>query len=102
MRIKTTISKTEVHCINTFDPDQADKYKYGCPVCLRIFNTILVSSCCKNYICRHCIGQMAKKAKSDSKFVIRCTHCMTDDFKLNDIQASDPLRIYSDTPAKWH
>jgi hypothetical protein len=46
------------------------------------FNTVLVSSCCKNYICRICIGEMAKKAKKDHKYTIRCTHCMKDEYKL--------------------
>jgi hypothetical protein len=82
VRIKTNISKKEVKWMETYDPDQAHIYKYCCPVCLMYFNTVLVSSCCKNYICRICIGEMAKKAKKDHKYTIRCTHCMKDEYKL--------------------
>lgn len=101
VRIKTNISKRDVKCIEQFDPEQADVYKYCCPVCLCYFNTILVSSCCSNYICRLCIGEMAKKAKRDSKFVIRCTHCMTEEYKLLDVVQEKPVKWYTDTPAKW-
>ena len=87
--------------VDTYDPDRADEFKYCCPVCLRYFNTILVSSCCKNYICRLCIGEMAKKAKKEPKFVIRCTHCMTEDYRLFDSVPSETVRVYTDTPAKW-
>ena len=102
VRIKTNISKREVKYVETYDPDQSADFKYCCPVCLRYFNTILVSSCCKNYICRLCIGEMAKRAKKDHKFVIRCTHCMTEDYRLYDVQPTDQVKHYTDTPAKWH
>jgi hypothetical protein len=102
VRIKTNISKKEVKCIDNYDPDPAAEFKYCCPICLRYFNTILVSSCCKNYICRLCIGEMAKKAKKEPKFVIRCTHCMTEDYRLYDVVPTDKVRQYTDTPAKWH
>ena len=50
---------------------------------------MLVSSCCKNYICRYCIGEMAKKAKKDKKFIIKCSHCCEEDFRLEDVTDSD-------------
>jgi hypothetical protein len=56
MRVKTLISKDKLKFVENFDKDNFDVYKYCCPVCLRYFNHILVSSCCKNYICRLCIG----------------------------------------------
>lgn len=86
--------------METYDPDQAHIYKYCCPVCLMYFNTVLVSSCCKNYICRICIGEMAKKAKKDHKYTIRCTHCMKDEYKLLDVDPRDKIKVYTDTPAK--
>lgn len=88
--------------METYNPDLAHIYKYCCPVCLMYFNTVLVSSCCKNYICRICIGEMAKKAKKDYKFIIRCTHCMTDEYKLQDVDPSDRVKTYTDTPAKYN
>ena len=82
------------------DPEERKKFIYYCPVCLRYFNTILVSSCCDNYICRFCIGDMAKKAKADEKYTILCCHCATVEFKLCDVDPDAPLRIYTDTPFK--
>lgn len=64
------------------------------------FNAILVTSCCQNYICRFCIGDLAKKAKKDSNFIIRCSHCMEEDYRLNDVDPTDPIKYYTDTPCK--
>ena len=75
-------------------------YKYCCPICLCYFNTILISSCCKNYICRMCIGEMAKKAKKNKQFVIKCSHCFQDDFKLEDVKPEDKVKFYTDSPFK--
>lgn len=101
MRVKTLISKDKIKFIDNFDEDKFDVYKYCCPVCLRYFNHILVSNCCNNYICRLCIGEMAKKAKTTSNYVIRCVHCMTDEFKLYDVNPEDTPKDYTDTPAKY-
>ena len=75
-------------------------YKYYCPICLRYFNTILVANCCDNYICRFCIGAMAKKAKTDSNYRITCSHCTSSEYKLFDVDPLAPLRVYTDTPFK--
>jgi len=61
---------------------------------------MLVSSCCSNYICRFCIGDMAKKAKKDRLFIIKCSHCFETDFKLNDVLPDDKIKYYTDTPYK--
>ena len=85
VRIKTKISKKDVLVRDHYPadhPEERKMFKYYCPVCLRYFNTILVSNCCDNYICRFCIGDMAKKAKNDEKFTILCCHCATVEFKL--------------------
>lgn len=70
-------------------------------MCLRYFNHMLVSDCCHNYICRLCIGEMAKKAQKDSRYLIRCCHCMTDEFKLEDVKEGASVKEYTDTPAKY-
>ena len=103
VRIKTKYQKRDVLFREYYPSNEAERaiFKYACPVCLLYFNHILVSSCCQNYICRFCIGDLAKKAKRDSEFVIRCTHCMTDDYKLNDVDPSSPLKLYTDTPKKF-
>ena len=82
------------------DPLERKIFKYYCPICLRYFNHILVSTCCDNYICRFCIGDMARKAKQDVKFQIVCSHCTANDYKLLDVDPDAPLRVYTDTPFK--
>lgn len=66
-----------------------DKFKYYCPICLRYFNHMLISSCCENYICRLCIGWQAKKAKKDENYRILCSHCYEDEFRLNDVDENN-------------
>ena len=103
VRIRTKISKKEVQCRDYYPADHPEErkvFKYYCPICLRYFNTVLVSSCCDNYICRLCIGDLAKKAKQDAKFSINCAHCCESDFKLIDVDKDAPLRVYTDTPFK--
>ena len=82
------------------EKDLRATFKYCCPICLRYFNTILVSNCCQNYVCRMCIGDMAKRAKRNKGFVIRCSHCFESDFRLADVNPSDEVKYYTDTPFK--
>ena len=89
MRIQTKHKREEVVFKEEFPLGWSDEarveralFKYYCPICLRYFNQILVSSCCNNYICRHCIGDQAQKAFADSSYTINCNHCRTDKFLL--------------------
>lgn len=78
VRIKTKMSKNSIMVRDYYpanDPVERKIFKYYCPICLRYFNTLLLSSCCDNYICRFCIGDMAKKAKNNADFLIMCSHC---------------------------
>ena len=71
VRIKTNVNKKDVQVRDDYphdNPKEKKIFKFYCPICLRYFNTVLISSCCDNYICRFCIGDMAKKAKHDPKF----------------------------------
>ena len=43
---------------------------------------------------------MAKKSKTDENFVIKCSHCFEEDFRLNDVDPDDKLKHYTDTPFK--
>jgi len=88
VRIKTKINKRDVQVRDYYpahDPVERKEFKYYCPICLRYFNNILVTSCCDNYICRFCIGDLARKAKTDINFRILCSHCCVDDYKLVDV-----------------
>lgn len=102
VRIKTSISKNDVRFVAEYPSEQHEQalYKYCCPICLRYFNLMLTSSCCKNYICRLCIGDMAKRAKRDREFIIRCAHCLEEDFKLTDVGPEETVKHYTDTPFK--
>ena len=102
VRIKTKFPKKEVLFREDYPRDRQEQliYKYSCPICLMYFNNILVSSCCNNYICRFCIGDLAKRAKKDANFVIRCSHCMEEDYRLNDVDLTAPVKWYTDTPQK--
>ena len=48
VRIKTKINKKDVEHVDFYPTEKElqDKFQYYCPICLRYFNTILVSSCC--------------------------------------------------------
>lgn len=109
VRISTNYQKSDVHWLDEYPMNQNEEdrqlrkeYKYYCPICLRYFNHILISDCCKNYICRLCIGWQAKKAKRDEKYRIQCSHCYTDSFRLVDVDVTDDAQIkyYTDTPFK--
>jgi len=43
---------------------------------------------------------MAKKAKRDRSFVIKCAHCFETDFKLLDVKPDEKVKLYTDTPYK--
>ena len=96
VRINTIHQKSDIEFIDAYpleDTDEAqelrDKFKYYCPICLRYFNHMLISSCCNNYICRLCIGWQAKKAKTDVNYTILCSHCYQNEFRLNDVDEDD-------------
>ena len=44
---------------------------------------------------------MARRAKKDKSFVIKCSHCLENDFKLDDVNADDKIKFYTDTPLKF-
>ena len=103
VRIRTKVSKQSIMTRDYFpanDPVERKIFKYYCPICLRYFNTLLLSSCCDNYICRFCIGDMAKKAKTNPNFLIMCSHCTETNYRLTDVDPKAPLKIYTDTPQK--
>ena len=44
---------------------------------------------------------MAKKAIDDRAYVLRCAHCLADDFKIEDVKLEDKVKYYTDTPYKF-
>lgn len=102
VKLATAFNKGAISCIVDFPPFLDDQltYRYCCPICLRFFNRILASSCCKNYVCFLCFEIMMRKAISDSEYRIRCAHCLEKDFTLSDVLESDKIKYYTDTPYK--
>lgn len=43
---------------------------------------------------------MAKRAKKNKEFVIRCAHCLESDFRLTDVKPDEKIKYYTDTPFK--
>jgi hypothetical protein len=43
---------------------------------------------------------MAKRAKKNRKFIIKCAHCNEADFKLVDVNPDEQIKYYTDTPFK--
>lgn len=75
--MSTKFQKKEVEFRNQYPADRQERliFKYTCPICLRYFNRILISSCCQNYLCRYCIGEMCKKAEKEKAYRIMCMFC---------------------------
>ena len=81
-RLLTKFSKSSIMHRDHYPeqkPVESNIFRYYCPICLRFFNSILVTSCCNNYICRFCIGHLAKKAKlsqfNENSSEVKCSHC---------------------------
>lgn len=43
---------------------------------------------------------MAKKAKKDKSFVIKCAYCFVDDYRLEDVNKEESVKYYTDSPLK--
>jgi hypothetical protein len=102
MRIHTNVLKKDILFMADYSSDPEDRaiYKYCCPICLQYYNHMLVSTCCKNYICRICIGTIAIKAKTDPTYVIHCTYCGIFEFKIVDVKEKDAIKRYTDSPLR--
>lgn len=99
LRVDTVVDKQSCKYVDFLgNNEEYEEFRFCCPVCLRYFNNILESSCCGNYICRFCIHDMAKQAKLKENYVIKCAHCLTDDFELRDVDLYGEAREYTDTP----
>ena len=101
IREKVTVrlnSKVEAQKIKISENFDENECKYFCPVCFQYLNNILVGSCCGNYICLTCFTKMGERAIKDINYKLRCVHCQSDYFILEDVDKKDVLREYTDTP----
>jgi hypothetical protein len=80
-----------IHSYNQLESTQ--KLLYNCPICLDFFNTILVSSCCGNYICRFCAENYISTVIKYMN-VIRCPLCNADsNIELKDVDPTLPVIV---------
>ncbi|OMJ66860.1 hypothetical protein SteCoe_36157 [Stentor coeruleus] len=70
---------------------QNDIFKYECPICMYFFTAILVSNCCRNYVCHYCIEEI-KSNRIDAA----CPHCRSRPLLLTDPHPEDSVRVYSE------
>lgn len=89
--------------------DEANVYRYYCPLCMLYFKKILKSQCCGNYICVQCtvdylnskginkIRDIETAVKTNKALLdnIACPNCMTNGFTPLEVSYSDSVRDYS-------
>ncbi len=73
--------------------ESTQNLRYNCPICLDYFNTILVSSCCGNYICRFCAETYISTVIKYMN-MIRCPLCNADNnIELKDVNPTLPVIV---------
>ena len=56
---------------------------------------MLLTQCCKNYICHFCVEDLNKKELS---FDVACPHCKADPLHVADVDPQSTVKRYSDSP----
>ena len=93
--------------------EEADVYKYYCPLCMLHFQSILKSKCCGNYICLFCTKDYLqtkhvyeRNENISPDFIedlrtnilldeISCPHCFTQGFHISTVHTQEKVRDYS-------
>lgn len=98
--IESEFRKSEIK-VSDFTPMGTEKnfMRYNCPICLRYFERILVTKCCKQYICHSCALELKDK---DVNFIVTCPHCKSEELHLADVDPKETVRKYSDSPVGTH
>ncbi|CAG9320775.1 unnamed protein product [Blepharisma stoltei] len=98
--IDTKVSPDDIKSAD-FTPaaTQNISYPYTCPICFKFYSHILVTKCCKNYICHFCAKHLQAKMVN---FEIACPHCKSNPVVLTDVDLNDPVKKYSDSPYGTH
>lgn len=83
--------------------DEADEFKYYCPLCMQYYKHIWRSQCCSNYICMPCTKDYMK-AKGVVNFRIQiqavplehvfCPHCQSIGFAPVVVDRQESIRDY--------
>ena len=92
--VTTRFDMQDIACLDrTPDSTSRQVVRYTCPVCLRFLSTILVSSCCHNYLCHFCLDAMDQTSQQ-----LRCPMCTAEPLVLTDVEVNAPIKKYSDSP----
>lgn len=86
--------------------EEADVFKYFCPLCMLHFQHILKSPCCRNYLCLTCTKDWLKSKNVDhirlddlathrGLDAISCPHCTSLGFHPQRVSAREAVRDYS-------
>ena len=102
MKIKTKFKVEEIKCVDFFtsfvDKEERHNHKYNSPICLRYFNTILVSACCSNYICHLCAFDFKHREEINPEVGVKCPLCNNLELDLHDVNPDDKVKRYTDSP----
>lgn len=109
VRVKSKFSTEEVEFVDFIIPEHGKelgaKYKFYCPICLRYFTHILLTTCCDNYLCHLCTDDLKTQELKDQDFKALCpfgchhTEGNTDKLKLRltDVDPAAQIKRYSDS-----
>ena len=111
MRLSTPHQKIRVSSID-YTPvgEEKTKFPFYCPLCLYYFSdTIMETSCCKNYVCHDCAVHFLKGKEGLPKTLtvvpkklpcgLRCPHCNTENVNLSYVQKGTKIRSYTTSPS---
>jgi len=72
-------------------PDKFKEIRYNCPICFKFYNHILITQCCKNYICLRCINDYIETAKKYCS-TLRCPLCnFSGKIRLDDVDPTSKV-----------
>ena len=97
--IDTNVADGDIKVMD-FTPEtdeEWDTYKYNCPVWLRYFNYILKGEWCENYLWHFWANDFIQMGKKNRGFTMRWPMCNQEDFKLQDVDLDDEVRLYGNT-----
>lgn len=70
-------------------------FKYNCPICMKYLTSILITNCCKNYLCHFCLAEYQTR---EVHFQICCPMCNAEPLILEDVDPFSDVKRYSDSP----
>ena len=88
LNTKYTVNEVKI-CKFTPRQSQNNMYAYMCPICMYFFSTVLVTKCCKNYLCHYCVEEM-----KTYKLNFSCPYCLHNSVVLEDPLQGDNIKKY--------